>query len=142
MSGAGVISFELVDGPIEAGQGRVAASVDALGEANEVGAVLEFRGVVRRSERGRALVALDYEAYPPMTQNEGVRIAQDILEETGVRAIEVLHSVGRVPVGACSFLLRVQSAHRAEGLRAASAYIERMKQEVPLWKLPVWAGDA
>ncbi len=110
------------------------------------GAVLRFEGIVRRSEpcaqRGGAagnLRALDYETYDPMAQRELELLARDVGARHGLISILALHSRGRVAVGEVSFVLEVGSAHRAETLAAAAEFIDRLKQDVPIWKKPVWA---
>ena len=105
------------------------------------GADIVFEGVVRPLEDERALTALRYEAYEPMTTQELRRLAAEVVAEFGLLGIAVDHSVGVVPVGGVSFRLRVLSAHRKEGLAGMDAFIDRMKQEVPLWKHPQFAGD-
>ena len=106
------------------------------------GAVLTFEGVVRPSEpdgeRTRPLAALRYEAYEPMTTRELTRLAAACEAEFGA-TLAVEHSVGEVPVGACSFRLHVATPHRAAALACCGAFVDRMKRDVPLWKVPVWA---
>ena len=106
--------------------------------ASGAGAVLRFDGVVRLTEAGRRLVALDYEAYEPMTTIETTRLAREVAAEYGLARIDVTHSVGRVPVDQCSFRLDVAAAHRAEAIAATDAFIRRLKAEVPLWKVAVF----
>lgn len=108
------------------------------------GAWVVFDGVVRRAEEGRALAALDYEAYEPMASCLLERLARGLAMrhtqgKAQILAVHVWHSVGRVPVGACSFRLAVASAHRKEALAFTDEFIDAMKQQVPLWKLPVFA---
>ncbi|MEX0886390.1 MAG: molybdenum cofactor biosynthesis protein MoaE [Phycisphaeraceae bacterium] len=103
------------------------------------GAAIRFEGVVRPTEQGQPLVALDYQQYPPMTERELRRLAEQIAQQHGLLGLRVAHSHGRVPVGKVSFRLDVASKHRAEGLAAMDAFINRLKREVPLWKLPVYA---
>ena len=111
------------------------------------GAVVTFDGVVRPGEprpgggKGE-LSALLYESYEPMTTRELTALAAAVAAETGAAALDVEHSIGRVPVGRCSFRLRVAAAHRAEALACCTAFIDRMKRDVPLWKIPVWKEDA
>ncbi|NNJ24238.1 molybdenum cofactor biosynthesis protein MoaE [Alienimonas chondri] len=106
------------------------------------GAVLTFEGVVRPSEpdgaASRPLAALLYEAYEPMTTQELARLAKTCEAEFEA-ILSVEHSVGEVPVGACSFRLRVATPHRAAALACCAAFVDRMKRDVPLWKIPVWA---
>lgn len=127
-----------MNGPIQ-----IALSDGPLGLPNPfapsgAGAVLVFEGVVRPTEQGRLLGALEYEAYEPMTTRELRRLAEETRAEHGLVAIRVEHSVGRVAVGRVSFRLSLASAHRAEAIAAADRFILQMKQTVPLWKLPAY----
>lgn len=122
----------LLNGPLPA---------DGPSFPDECGAVLTFEGVVRPGEpdegQVRALAALRYEAYEPMTTRELHRLAAACEAEFGA-VLAVEHSVGEVPVGACSFRLRVATPHRAAALACCGAFVDRMKRDVPLWKIPVW----
>ena len=102
------------------------------------GALLCFEGVVRPTEDGRALVALDYETYEPMAQQQLEALGRDIVERHGLLALQAEHSRGRVPVGLIAFRLSVACPHRQEGLAAMQEFIDRMKRDVPIWKTPVF----
>ncbi|QDT67493.1 Molybdopterin synthase catalytic subunit [Planctomycetes bacterium MalM25] len=121
------VSIKLVEGPLGASSHRPTAGA---------GAWVVFEGVVRPTEDGRTLAALDYEHYPPMTERELKRLAERIAEEGRLLAMHVEHSVGPVAVGETSFRLSVAAAHRAEALSATDSFIAEMKRTVPLWKNP------
>lgn len=108
--------------------------------AREVGgAALSFEGIVRPSEDGRPIAALNYEAYEPMATNQMRLLAEKIVRRHGLLALAVEHSRGRVPAGQCAFRLRLISRHRNEGLTAMGEFIDRMKKDVPIWKSPEYA---
>ena len=119
---------------------------DAVGPPpGVVGAVLRVEGIVRRGEPSdahggdeRELLALDYQTYDPMAERELRALARQIAEEHVLSSLVALHSRGRVAVGDVSFVLIVESPHRAEAIAAMSAFIDRLKQDVPIWKKPVW----
>lgn len=122
------VSIEIHDGPLPpAGPWRI----------DGAGAILCFDGVVRPTEAGQAIEAIDYEAYEPMAQRQLNLLAEQTLERFGLLAINVTHSRGRVPAGECSFRLRIASAHRAAGLEAMGGFIDQLKRDVPIWKRPV-----
>ncbi|RMH13098.1 MAG: molybdenum cofactor biosynthesis protein MoaE [Planctomycetota bacterium] len=125
------IKVRITDGPLPDAPARNADG--------ECGAWVVFEGVVRRDEGGRAISALRYTAYEPMATNQLAELAGSILNTHGLVRVEVEHSRGQVPVGACSFRLSIGSAHRKEALAAMDEFIDRMKQDVPIWKEPVWA---
>jgi molybdopterin synthase catalytic subunit len=130
------IKVHIVDGPLAAAAPWPAA------EGGLAGAVLCFEGVARRLENDRQINALDYEAYEPMASRQMQRLAEQITRDFGLLGVFVEHSRGRVPVGQCSFRLRVASPHRKEALNAVDYFIDRLKQDVPIWKSPVYADNA
>lgn len=105
------------------------------------GAVVWFEGVVRPTEDGRALAGLDYEQYEPMTRAALASLGQELVLAHGLTALRVEHSVGHVPNHAVSFRLYIASPHRKAALIAMDTFIDRMKKEVPLWKVPRWADS-
>jgi molybdopterin synthase catalytic subunit len=124
------VRVEIVPRPLDA------AAPDTHADA---GAIVQFEGVVRPTEDGRTLISLEYEAYRPMADNMLGDLAQQVLEEHSLSAITVEHSTGTVRVGERSFRLVVAAPHRAQALSAMASFIDRMKQEVPIWKRPVFA---
>lgn len=103
------------------------------------GSVIEFRGIIRPLEEDRLIDAIAYDAYRPMADQQLELIATRLAEEDELIGIFVEHSVGRVAVGKCGFRLRVASAHRAEGLEATRRFIDRLKEDVPIFKIPEWS---
>lgn len=130
------ITISLVEGPLP-----TMASEQVPGAGAGAGACVMFEGVVREMEEGRKLRALRYEVYEPMTQRELEKLAMQVLAEHDALAIHVQHSVGDVAVGCVSFRLHVAAAHRKPALEAVDKFIDRMKREVPIWKLPCWAQE-
>jgi len=104
----------------------------------DAGAIMQFEGVVRSIEAGRPLLALEYEAYRPMADNMLLELARQVLEENGLTTITVEHSTGTVCVGERSFRLVVAAPHRAPALSAMASFIDRMKQDAPIWKRAVY----
>lgn len=128
---------------------REAANNKAASGAGLVGATLRFEGIVRRGEpretdtrKEHDLLALDYQTYDPMAAHELLALARDVAERHGLSALAALHSRGRVHVGEVSFILIVESPHRAESLAAMADFIDRLKQDIPIWKRAVWADTA
>jgi len=98
------------------------------------GAVVEFAGVVRGVEDGRSITGLDYEAYEPMAVSEMERIAGELREAYPCHSLEVVHRIGRVPVGEASIWVRIEARHRAEAFGLLGEFMERLKRDVPIWK--------
>ena len=106
-----------------------------LRTSNEVGAVVEFHGVVRATEGGAQLEGLFYEAYEPMARREFDRIISELAARHSPQAVCIVHSLGFVPAGAASLYVRVEARHRAAALAFCGELIDRMKQDVPIWKI-------
>ena len=89
---------------------------------------------MRELERGAALTGLHYEAYETMARTELQRIFAELAELQPCHSALFIHRLGWVPVGETSVYLRILSSHRAEALAVCGAAIDRMKQDVPIWK--------
>ncbi len=100
----------------------------------EVGACVEFLGIVREDEGGRALTGLIYEAYEVMARTEFARIHAELVQKFSIAAATLIHRVGWVPVGEASLFVRVLAKHRGAALGYCGELIDRMKQDVPIWK--------
>jgi len=103
--------------------------------SRETGASLEFLGVVRELENGSPLSGLHYEAYLPMATRRLEAHLADLGQLHRCDSVDFIHRLGWVPVGEASLWIRVQSAHRAEGLALMAKLIDLLKQDVPIWKL-------
>ena len=100
----------------------------------DAGAVAVFLGTVRDYNDGRAVVRLEYEAYPAMALAEMGRIIGGIAAEIGGVELAVAHRVGALSVGEIAVVCAASSAHRDEAHRACRALIDRIKERVPIWK--------
>jgi molybdopterin synthase catalytic subunit len=99
-----------------------------------IGALAEFRGLVRGEEKGAPISALVYEAYRPMAEREITRILESLLAEHPCHAVHVHHRLGRVPVGEAAIYVAVAARHRAEAFAVLAGFMDRLKQDVPIWK--------
>ena len=102
----------------------------------EIGSVLEFQGLVREMERGQVLEGLYYEAHESMARRLLERHSAALHDLHPVTSVQFIHRLGWVPVDRASLFIRVMSPHRAEGLHYLSAFILRLKEDVPIWKMP------
>jgi molybdopterin synthase catalytic subunit len=102
--------------------------------SSEIGAVVEFHGIVREMENGRALEGLFYEAYETMARKVLHQHLVELGKIHGCATVLFIHRIGWVPVGEASLYLRVASSHRAGALRLLTDSIDRLKLDVPIWK--------
>ena len=100
----------------------------------EIGSVVEFQGLVREMEGESLLDGLFYEAYEEMARSVLEAHLRELGGIHGCTGVEFIHRLGWVPVGDTSLYIRVLSSHRAEGLRFLADSIDRLKQDVPIWK--------
>jgi molybdopterin synthase catalytic subunit len=117
-------------------------AIEALVADPGAGAVLTFTGTVRDRARGRAVTALDYEAYAPAAEKMLRRIGDEIRERWGIERVAIVHRVGLLSVGEASVVIAVSSPHRDEAFEACRHAIERIKQIVPIWKKEHYADGA
>lgn len=127
--------FELTSEALDAGKLLECVRRD------EAGAVVVFYGVVRNENLGRRVLYLEYEAYAEMAEAEMRRVAEDIQERwPEVTEIAVQHRTGRLEIGETSLLVAVSAPHRREAFEAAHAYVDLLKERVPVWKKEVFEG--
>lgn len=99
------------------------------------GAVVRFEGRIRPEENGELIEALFYEAYMPMAQTQMESILLELAQTWPCLLARVRHRTGQVAVGEAAIVVEVFSRHRAEAFALASAFMDRLKQDVPIWKL-------
>lgn len=103
--------------------------------AGAVGGLVEFLGVVRGEEDGRPIAALEYEAYSDMAVREMRRVVDELAALHPCLVVSIVHRLGVIPVGEPAILVRVGAAHRAEAFALLAAFMDRLKQDVPIWKV-------
>src|SRR5437016_1178710 len=133
--------FTVVDRPL---------SPDAIAEAVDdpgAGGVVIFSGIVRNETDGRPVKYLEYEAHAAMAEAKMREIGAAVRQRwPSVRAVTMLHRIGRLEIGESSVLIAVSAAHRREAFEACQYAIDTLKQRVPVWKKEhfedgeVWVG--
>lgn len=107
-----------------------------------VGSLLIFEGIVRREEGEGEVMALSYEVYEPMASKILTRVVDETFAKHKLTSFSVEHSRGIVPVGAASLRVIIESTHRGEALAAMAEFVDLLKRDVPIWKMPVWKAKA
>jgi molybdopterin synthase catalytic subunit len=100
------------------------------------GAVVDFCGIVRPLEDGRKIEGIDYEAHDEMAKHQLKRIADQAMEQFGLKRVIIHHRIGFVAVGEASLFLSVASSRRSEGFQATQWMVDELKKKVPIWKRP------
>ena len=125
-------------------------SADAVAQAvadPAAGGIVIFSGVVRNEKDGRPVKYLEYEAYAPMAEAKMREVGEQVRRRwPSVKAVTMLHRVGRLEIGESSVLIAVSAAHRREAFEACHYAIDTLKQTVPVWKKEhfedgeIWVG--
>ncbi len=100
----------------------------------EAGALVEFRGLVRMTERGAKISALVYEIYEKMAHRRIREILEKLNLEHPILTATVIHRYGIVPTGEASIYVRLQSKHRGEAFYVLEHFMHEFKADVPIWK--------
>lgn len=100
----------------------------------ESGAIDVFIGTTRNNSEGRGVLSLLYEAYEPMALKVMAQLEDEARSRWHVHRIAVVHRLGVIDPAEASVVVAVSSAHRKEAFEACRFLIDRVKQDVPIWK--------
>ncbi len=118
------------------------ADVVAVVEHPGAGGIATFTGNVRRHSRGETIERLEYEAYAPMATAVMTTIADGIEAEIDGTRVAIHHRIGVLQVPETAVVIAASAPHRAEAFAACRAAIERLKEDVPIWKKEVAQSGA
>ena len=102
-----------------------------------MGAVVYFSGVVRGSEEGAAISAIDYESFGKMAEHQFQLLFDEMEKRWPLESVRLVHRLGPVRVNEASLWLEVIAPHRGEAFAAGQWLIDEMKRVVPIWKKPL-----
>jgi len=108
--------------------------IQSLEFGGTAGAWVEFRGVVRGEENAIGIGALEYEAYSEMALRVMRRLLEDLSRQHDCLGVHVIHRVGVIPVGEVAIYVGIAGRHRAEAFALLAAFMDHLKQDVPIWK--------
>ncbi|WP_420994609.1 molybdenum cofactor biosynthesis protein MoaE [Cupriavidus sp. 30B13] len=111
-----------------------AGEVDPIMRNPNVGAIVNFLGVVRRSGDTDDVVALDIEHYPGMTEQALWSIVEEANARWRLGAVKIVHRIGRVALGNPVVLVVVASPHRQAAFDACEFLMDFLKTYGPFWK--------
>ena len=109
------------------------AEINALRLAG-VGAIVTFTGVVRDKAEHPDLIAMTLEHFPGMTEQEIQTIIDQARERWPLRAVRVIHRVGRLLPQENIVFVGTASAHRQAAFDSASFIMDYLKTKAPFWK--------
>lgn len=106
------------------------------------GAVLVFEGVVRNQFENRAVVGLEYEAYPELVEPVAAQIMQDVCARWPGVHVAIAHRIGSLQVGETSLVIAVGAPHRPAAYEASRHTLELIKDRLPVWKKEIYADGS
>ncbi len=102
-----------------------------------MGAVVNFLGVVRGSEDGKPISAIEYEAFEKMVAHQFNLLFDDMAKNWPIESVRLVHRVGVVKVNEPSLWVEIVAPHRGEAFAACQWLVDEMKRVVPIWKQPI-----
>ena len=122
-----------------------AAALAWVGDPGSGGTCV-FVGTVRDHSAAGGVTGLTYEAWEDEAEKRMGEVAAEMLERWPVRKAALLHRTGELAIGEAAVVVACSAPHRAEAFEACRHGIERLKQDVPIWKKEfyedgeVWVG--
>jgi molybdopterin synthase catalytic subunit len=98
------------------------------------GGTCVFLGTVRDHSGAGDVDGLSYEAWDELALRRLGEIAGEAFAKWSIRKMAILHRTGDLAVGEVSVVVAVSAEHRAEAFEACRHGIERLKEDVPIWK--------
>jgi molybdopterin synthase catalytic subunit len=93
-----------------------------------------FVGTVRDHSAVGDVTGLRYEAWDELAIRRLDDLADEILRKWSVAKIAILHRTGDLVVGDASVVIACSAPHREDAFKACRHAIERLKEDVPIWK--------
>jgi molybdopterin synthase catalytic subunit/molybdopterin converting factor small subunit len=108
--------------------------LEAEVRTDQDGAVTTFSGVTRDHNDGDAVRTLVFEAYEEMAEKVMGEIFEAAVKRFPITRARVAHRLGEVPIGEASIVISVAAPHRGEAFEACRYLIDRLKDQVPIFK--------
>lgn len=130
--------FEVVHAVLSAEPISVDQAIAAV-ESDTAGAVVSFSGVVRNHDGGKAVERLSYSAHPTAHQVMADVVASLAAEHAGDESAKTVriwaaHRIGMLEIGDPALVCAVSAAHRGQAFAVCSELVDRIKEQVPIWK--------
>jgi len=112
----------------------VGAELDPITHNPDVGAVVNFLGVVRHCGDVDDVLALEIEHYPGMTEQTLWGIVEEATARWRLEAVKIVHRIGRIALGNPVVLVIVAAPHREAAFDACAFLMDFLKTYAPFWK--------
>ncbi|MGC8547212.1 MAG: molybdenum cofactor biosynthesis protein MoaE [Thermoplasmata archaeon] len=112
---------------------------EEIGNCGEnTGAIIIFRGIVRKKESGKDIAYLHYEAEIDLAEVELKKILEEAKNNFKIIDASAIHRIGDIRPGEESLFVSVLSEHREEGFRCCMFIVDSIKNRLPIWKQDVY----
>ena len=98
------------------------------------GGTCVFVGTVRDHSAAGDVTGLRYEAWDELAERRLFELAAELAGRWDLRKVAILHRTGDLSIGEASVVIAVSAPHRPEAFEACRHAIERLKEDVPIWK--------
>jgi molybdopterin synthase catalytic subunit len=98
------------------------------------GGICSFLGTVRDHSYAGDVTGLTYEAWQDLAVKRLEGLGQELFDTWPIRRVALLHRFGDLGIGDVSVAIAVSAPHRAAAFEACRHAIEKLKQDVPIWK--------
>ena len=113
---------------------------------NDCGAVVTFEGRVRNHTGAHQVISLDYEAYGAMAERKLNELLMEVRWSHPDVRVSLQHRLGALSLGEVAVAIAVASPHRKASFAACASLIDRLKEDVPIFKKEyreggdIWVG--
>ncbi|MEX1047387.1 MAG: molybdenum cofactor biosynthesis protein MoaE [Actinomycetota bacterium] len=104
------------------------------------GATCLFLGTARDHSAAGPVSGLQYEAWEELAIKRMGEIATEMFDKWELRRAALVHRTGDLKIGDVSVAVAGSASHREEAFEACRHGIERIKEDVPIWKKERLAG--
>ena len=120
----------------------IRVTADPLDPAEAVASVTDpaaggtcvFLGTVRDHSEAGEVTGLTYEAWEELALARLGELGEELFAAWPLRRVALWHRTGELGIGQVSVVVACSAAHRAEAFEACRLGIERLKDDVPIWK--------
>lgn len=129
----------------------IRVTADPLDPAEAVASVADpaaggtcvFLGTVRDHSDAGSVTGLTYEVWEELAVARLGELGEELFSSWPLRRVSLWHRTGSLAIGETSVIVACSAAHRAEAFEACRRGIERLKEDVPIWKKEhLVAGDS
>jgi len=123
--------------------GTLIERVKAEPAAEQAGAIATFTGRVRAKDHpdDEPTEFLDFEKYDGVAEEKMTRIERELEQREGVIDVRLHHRTGVIEYGEDIVFVVVLGGHREEAFRTVRDGIDRLKDEVPIFKKEVTVDE-